>query len=72
MLPFLGAVLEPPASCWLLTELMPGGTLKAWRARMRVGRAWRDSWGPVPQPNQRTAPAAWALPSPHARARARA
>jgi len=30
VLPFIGAVLQPPESCWVLAEWMGGGTLKAW------------------------------------------
>jgi len=30
VLPFIGAVLDPPHRCWVLTEWMPGGTLKSW------------------------------------------
>ena len=33
VLPFLGACLEPPESCVVLTELMHPGDLKAWLAR---------------------------------------
>lgn len=30
VVPFLGAVLEPPQKCWLISEFMHGGTLARW------------------------------------------
>lgn len=30
LLPFIGAVLNPPEQCFILSEWMPGGTLKTW------------------------------------------
>jgi hypothetical protein len=35
VMPFLGACLEPPESCVVLTELMLHGDLKSWLAQPR-------------------------------------
>jgi hypothetical protein len=30
VVPFIGASLESPGHCWLISEYMPGGSLSAW------------------------------------------
>ncbi|KAI8468611.1 MAG: kinase-like domain-containing protein [Monoraphidium minutum] len=45
VVPFIGAVMEGPDRCWVVTEFMPGGSLAARLNRVRGGSAWaKDAW----------------------------
>eukprot|EP00270_Netrium_digitus_P014502 TRINITY_DN4930_c0_g3_i1.p1 TRINITY_DN4930_c0_g3~~TRINITY_DN4930_c0_g3_i1.p1 ORF type:complete len:416 (+),score=71.35 TRINITY_DN4930_c0_g3_i1:59-1249(+) len=53
VLQMMGAVIKPPSHCWVVTELLPGGTLMQW-LHGSSSRDWRRTPPrPLPPPRDR-------------------